>query len=307
MKTQETKAQELNQRFKALIPALSAEEYAGLEASILAEGCRDSIKIWRDIIVDGHNRYEICQKHGIPFKLTQLRFGTKKDAILWILENQLGRRNLSTAMQIKLALVKAKMQANEVKQQRKATRQLRKEEKQRRDAGLYNSHSSDIDAAVAADSSIAADASVATDAATATIAESMPDEPPINLRKSAAALAGTSEGTVAKYMKVARLGSPRLVKQMLDGEIKIGTAHRQLTVRTVDTWYVNTEDGFLKDPDRYIGFMYENINWIKNLYGFIYKQPWFCGGTPENMDIIHRLFVQYEKLKKSVGKGRRRG
>lgn len=39
-----------------------------LERSILAEGCRDALVLWGDVLVDGHNRYGICQKHGLPFQ-----------------------------------------------------------------------------------------------------------------------------------------------------------------------------------------------------------------------------------------------
>jgi len=97
----------VNPNFKDLIPPLSEDELKGLEESILAHGgCRDTIKVWRNTILDGHNRYAICQKHGLPYETERLRFSCKKDAELWIVQNQLGRRNLVNAMRIKLALHK---------------------------------------------------------------------------------------------------------------------------------------------------------------------------------------------------------
>ena len=89
--------------FKALIPPLTPEEYIQLEQNILAQGCRDPIVLWRGTIVDGHNRYEICTKHGIEYKTVKLRLPSRDAAKIWILENQLGRRNLTDAMRIELA------------------------------------------------------------------------------------------------------------------------------------------------------------------------------------------------------------
>ena len=98
-----------NPEFTTLIPPLSAEEYSQLEQNILSQGCRDPIALWRGIIVDGHNRYEICTKHGLPYETVKLRFASKDAAKLWVLENQLGRRNLTDAMRIELAMRKVEL------------------------------------------------------------------------------------------------------------------------------------------------------------------------------------------------------
>jgi len=100
---------EINPTFQNLIPPLSGEEFSQLEANILANGCRDPLKVWKGVIVDGHNRYAICTKHNIPFKTSEIRFASKKDAAMWIIDNQLGRRNLTDAMRIKLAAHKVEM------------------------------------------------------------------------------------------------------------------------------------------------------------------------------------------------------
>lgn len=81
--------------FKELMPDLTLEEYSRLEESIKSEGCREPIIVWDDIIVDGHNRYEICQKYNIPFKVLKKDFQSEEDAKEWIILNQLGRRNSS--------------------------------------------------------------------------------------------------------------------------------------------------------------------------------------------------------------------
>jgi len=85
----------IDPEFKSLIPPLTTEEFTQLEKSIVSEGCRDALVLWDGIIVDGHNRYEICQKHGIPFKTTEMQFSDREEAKDWIDKNQLGRRNLT--------------------------------------------------------------------------------------------------------------------------------------------------------------------------------------------------------------------
>jgi hypothetical protein len=79
----------------ALIPPLSADEFKQLEANIQRDGCTDPLTVWNGILVDGHNRYKICQKHGIAFKTETLKDCLTRDHVMvWIDERQLGRRNL---------------------------------------------------------------------------------------------------------------------------------------------------------------------------------------------------------------------
>lgn len=94
---------EIDQEFRTLIPPLSKEEYAQLEANILTEGCRDALVVWvvqddeegyEALLLDGHNRYAICQRHGIPFNVAETYMPDRQAAINWIIDNQLGRRNL---------------------------------------------------------------------------------------------------------------------------------------------------------------------------------------------------------------------
>lgn len=95
---------QIDEEFKALIPPLSAEERAQLEENLKADGCRDPIVHWRMLIVDGHNRYEICTRLGIPFELVENKSDDREEAMFWIIRNQLGRRNLSPFARTELAL-----------------------------------------------------------------------------------------------------------------------------------------------------------------------------------------------------------
>jgi len=86
----------INPKFRALIPPLAPEELAQLEANIIADGCRDPLVTWRDMLIDGHNRYEICTRRNIPFKTVSKSFQDEDEAMDWMFANQLGRRNLTT-------------------------------------------------------------------------------------------------------------------------------------------------------------------------------------------------------------------
>lgn len=95
---------QIDSEFKNLIPPLSSEERQGLESSLLKEGCRDALVLWGEILVDGHNRYEICTQHDIPFKTVQREFESREAVIEWIILNQFGRRNLPVHERARLAL-----------------------------------------------------------------------------------------------------------------------------------------------------------------------------------------------------------
>lgn len=91
----ETQNLRIDNEFKHLIRPLQRKEYMQLEQNILTDGCRDPIVVWNGIIVDGHNRYEICKRHQISFSIRQMEFECREAAIAWICANQLGRRNIT--------------------------------------------------------------------------------------------------------------------------------------------------------------------------------------------------------------------
>jgi hypothetical protein len=122
----------IDPEFQALCPPLLPEEREQLEASLVAEGCRDPLCVWTEswkemyckycstdrsvtasdgiwvcdacdhglapfgtYILDGHNRYELCTQHNIPLDWQEIDLDTREEAINWIIANQLGRRNLT--------------------------------------------------------------------------------------------------------------------------------------------------------------------------------------------------------------------
>ncbi|MCS6820917.1 MAG: hypothetical protein NZ551_03525 [Microscillaceae bacterium] len=95
---------------ESLIPPLADDEYEQLKANILAEGCRDPLVLWqvedrlpgyenKYILVDGHNRYSICTENNIYFKIFLADFPNLEAAKNWMIDNQLGRRNLTPEQQ----------------------------------------------------------------------------------------------------------------------------------------------------------------------------------------------------------------
>ena len=78
-----------------LLPPLSGEQFSSLERDILENGCYAPIIVNEDmVIVDGHNRFRICEKHGLPYKMLVFSFADLLEAKQWALDTQKGRRNL---------------------------------------------------------------------------------------------------------------------------------------------------------------------------------------------------------------------
>ncbi len=87
------------EELKQLIPPLTKEEHVQLEENIIAEGCREAIILWNNqeeyILIDGHNRYGICKKHKIDFKIEIKDFENIEAVKDWMINNQLGKRNVT--------------------------------------------------------------------------------------------------------------------------------------------------------------------------------------------------------------------
>lgn len=93
---------EIKEEFKKLIPALTTEEYKQLEDNCLEEGIREKIILWNNYIIDGHNRYNIAKQWNLEFETESKNFSSEDDVILWMIDNQNGRRNLTDGWKYKL-------------------------------------------------------------------------------------------------------------------------------------------------------------------------------------------------------------
>ena len=108
----------IDNEFKKLIRPLNEKEYEALEKSIIQFGVMDTIKSWPtpdgELIVDGHNRFDIARKHGVEYGCSRLEFSDRDQAKMWILKNQLARRNMNAAdykeMQIAVTALLTKIQ-----------------------------------------------------------------------------------------------------------------------------------------------------------------------------------------------------
>ena len=117
-------------RFENLVAPLSELEFENLKESIKAEGCRDAIVTWNGIILDGHNRYRICTELNIPFKTIKMSFEDEEHAHLWMVKNQLARRNIKTFQKCEMIYPLEKMISEEVlERKREANSKARQGEK----------------------------------------------------------------------------------------------------------------------------------------------------------------------------------
>ena len=181
----------VNEELKAYIEPLTPDEHEALERSILAEGCRDALVLWGDVLVDGHNRYGICQKHGLPFQTVQNpRFQSMEDVHLWMIDQHLGRRSVSDFQRGVLALRKREIMAD-----RKAR----------------------------------ATTSTDTEAATTTpdtpeAAAALPAPSPLDSREAIAKAARLSSSQVVMSEKIQKQAAPELVAAVKSGTISINAA-----------------------------------------------------------------------------------
>ena len=177
----------IDQEFKSLIPPLTDEEYKGLEESIVRDGCRDPLVMWGDTLIDGHNRWEICAKHGgIPFKTIQMDFPDRDAVMLWMIDQQRGRRNLSSVDSMLLAQRKVAILAKKAREKQISTLKQN------------------------ADRFVQMDKTVE----------------PINVREEVAKDAGVSAGTVARFEYVQRR-KPELIDEIRKDNMSINQAYKQ--------------------------------------------------------------------------------
>lgn len=94
----------IDPELKNIMSELAKDEKDTLEKSLLQDGYKGPpIVVWGDTIIDGHNRYELCRKHNIPFEVQEMQFDSKEEVIQWMIRAQIGRRNLNYAQRIRLA------------------------------------------------------------------------------------------------------------------------------------------------------------------------------------------------------------
>lgn len=174
----------INPQLRDYIDPLTQHEYLALERSLLKEGCRDALVLWQDTLIDGHNRYAICQKHAIPFQTKQNdQFKSIEDVMLWMIDNHLARRSVSSFQRGVLAL--RKKDIINTRRKDKSSQEKAQEAEQ---------------------------------------ALTDPDPVPVETREEIAKVAGLSKPAVAQIEKIRKAATPELVEAVRAGTISINTA-----------------------------------------------------------------------------------
>jgi len=192
----------INEELKQYIDPLTPNEYAALERSLLAEGCRDALVLWGDVLIDGHNRYEICSKYDLPFKTIQNdSFGSLEDVLLWMIDNQLGRRSVSDFQRGMLALRKRDIIAARTKAEATPAKNSATDESEGAGAAAG-------DAPAASDDPWHADDNTGR----------------IKTREDIARAAGISSATIGQIDRIRKTAAPELVEAVRNGAISINAA-----------------------------------------------------------------------------------
>ncbi len=100
------------EELRGFIPSPTDDELNQLEQNIIKNGCKDALLLWETtqgvvddtslnpnapayILVDGHNRYHICSARNISFNVQLMPFTSLKEVKDYMIDLQLGRRNLT--------------------------------------------------------------------------------------------------------------------------------------------------------------------------------------------------------------------
>ena len=184
--------------FRDLIPPLNEEELKLLEESLVADGCESPLIVWNGAIIDGHNRYAICRKHDIPFSIQEKHFDSREEVMLWMLRNQLGRRNLNSYQRSELAL---------------RTEPLLREAAKKKQATSTGGHAPQL------------------------LETSRKAEKRIHTDKELASLAGVSDNTIRKARRIVRDADDAVKRELRQGKLTVNKAYTDLVekARTDET------------------------------------------------------------------------
>lgn len=186
------KEYKIDLELQRVMPQLSDDEYTELENSLLKDGFKGSpIIVWHDIIIDGHNRYEICKKHSIPYEVKELEFDSKEEVIQWMIRAQLGRRNLTPLQRIKLVETYRPVYEKQAKENKSANGGNKKSESEKSTTPIKPKEKIDVRAKLASD-------------------------------------AGVSTNTYSKGKKILDSNNTELIRQVENGEKTINKAFNEI-------------------------------------------------------------------------------
>jgi len=191
--------------FKNLLPPLTEEQKAELEKDIIKNGCLTPLVVWKNILVDGHHRYDICTKNNIPFDLTQVEFKDKLEAMEWAWSNQKNRRNLNKYELAQIALkfkpvIEGKAKENQKLSEGRGQKGLTKSSNLKQNSILMKSSKMNNE-------------------------EIEEDIKHVNTRKEIAEIAGVSEDTIHKVEVIEEKAPEDIKKQVKLGDLTINNAY----------------------------------------------------------------------------------
>lgn len=197
----------IDQKLAALFKPLEKEQLDELEEKLKAKYDGTPLYVWKgDIIVDGHNRYPIMKKYNIDFNVENVEdfLGedcSRSDVMQWMISHQEARRNLSIGEKLSAYSMMQKEIALENKE--KVSKAVAESNKKRNDSNCVQ-----LDAY-----------------------ENAPRDRSTNTREQIAKMAGVAVGTVARYDAIMKTDNEDLKKKVQTGEVKIGTAYREIKTR----------------------------------------------------------------------------
>lgn len=203
----------IDPELRDLLPPLTNDEYKQLEKNIVENGFDKNFPImeWHGFIVDGHNRYSICMKHNIEFVVGTLGYETKDEVMEWMLDIQLGRRNLSPIQRIAVA---EKYRPIYEKQA------LLNKQTAMSEARKNNPNNENEQISVKLPKTVS----------------------PVNTSEKLASIAGVSEKTYRMGAKVLNSDNEELKKEVLSGDKSISAAYKDLTSPKNDSKAENSKE-----------------------------------------------------------------
>ena len=237
----------INPTFKKLIPPLSKDEFAQLEQNILTAGkIRDPLVVWNDILIDGHNRHKIAKKHGLHFEVESMDFANEEEAKIWIIDHQLGRRNLPHYVKMELAQMKEpiiRAAAKERQAEFYGNQYTGKLADRGKDADKpVNTEKAGDDVFTNIDGLADTNGLLTKSSKVQSDSEKLQDNPtkirnsPINTRKELADMAGVSEDTYRKAAAIMKSKNvpPEVIQDLREGKRTIHAVYKEFVAGKKD-------------------------------------------------------------------------
>ena len=193
----------IDPELRDLLPPLTSEEYKKLEKNIVDNGFDENFPImeWQGFIVDGHNRYDICKKHHIEPIIGTLAYKTKEEVMEWMLDIQLGRRNLSPIQKIAITEKYRPIYEKQAKKNKQNAMMIARQNNENNKNEQFSQISS----------------------------TTVDSKNKIDVRAKLAETAGVSTDTYSKGKKILNSNNEKLKQEVLSGEKSINAGYKELT------------------------------------------------------------------------------